>query len=325
MSGYNFTERVRKVLAMAREEAIALRHEYIGTEHILLAMVREREGVAAAVLDELELDRDALRQRILDVIKTGRGDALDLPYTSRAKKVLELAMTEARDLSHKYVGTEHILLGLIREERGIAAQVLADSGMTLDTARGEVLRLLGNVATSGSPAHGHRRWPGETTSSGSLTPIALPIRSLPPAEWATDRARSVIERAREEAANRHSRLIEPEHILIALLQEDGGMASTLMDLLGTDQSALRRAAAGAIEETLASDEPFDLEMPYSDSAEAVLRHAFHAARSGRDRRVGTDHVLLGLLLEESAPASRVLTEAGLTADRVRAKRSRIVG
>ncbi len=146
MNGYNFTERVRKVLAMAREEAARLHHEYVGTEHILLGLIREGEGVAAAVLQNLTVDLDDVTQKIEDTVKKGKAAQAtgpDLPYTSRAKKVLELAMAEARDLNHSYVGTEHLLLGLVREEKGIAAQVLTDAGVNLEAARAETLRLLG--------------------------------------------------------------------------------------------------------------------------------------------------------------------------------------
>src|ERR671917_225103 len=147
MNGYNFTERVRKVLAMAREEAARLHHEYVGTEHILLGLIREGEGVAAAVLQNLNVDLDEIQQKIEDTVKKGKAAQAtgpDLPYTSRAKKVLELAMTEARELNHSYVGTEHLLLGLLREEKGIAAQVLTDAGVNLEQSRAETLRLLGS-------------------------------------------------------------------------------------------------------------------------------------------------------------------------------------
>src|SRR5205809_5649006 len=152
MNGYNFTERVRKVLAMAREEAARLHHEYVGTEHILLGLIREGEGVAAAVLQNLSVDLDEIQQKIEETVKKGKAAAAtgpDLPYTSRAKKVLELAMGEARDLSHGYVGTEHLLLGLLREEKGIAAQVLTDAGVNLDAARAETLRILGTEMPQG--------------------------------------------------------------------------------------------------------------------------------------------------------------------------------
>ena len=152
MNGYNFTERVRKVLAMAREEAARLHHEYVGTEHILLGLIREGEGVAAAVLQNLSVDLDEIQQKIEETVKKGKAAQAtgpDLPYTSRAKKVLELAMAEARELNHSYVGTEHLLLGLLREEKGIAAQVLTEIGVNLDAARTETLRLLGTEMPQG--------------------------------------------------------------------------------------------------------------------------------------------------------------------------------
>src|SRR3989442_857714 len=147
MNGYNFTDRVRKVLQMAREEAARLHHEYVGTEHILLGLIREGEGVAAAVLTNLNVDLEEIQQKIEETVKKGKAAAAagpDLPYTSRAKKVLELAMSEARELNHSYVGTEHLLLGLLREEKGIAAQVLTDAGVNLEQARAQTLRLLGS-------------------------------------------------------------------------------------------------------------------------------------------------------------------------------------
>src|ERR1700712_4108465 len=146
MNGYNFTERVRKVLAMARKEAARLHHEYVGTEHILLGLIREGEGVAATVLQNLSVELDEIQQKIEETVKKGKAAQTTgpaLPYTSRAKKVLELAMSEARELSHSYVGTEHLLLGLLREEKGIAAQVLTDAGVNLEAARAETLRILG--------------------------------------------------------------------------------------------------------------------------------------------------------------------------------------
>ena len=149
MNGYNFTERVRRVLQLAREEATELRHEYVGTEHILLGLCREGEGVAAVAIQNLNVDTDEIRNEVLNTVKRGATGATgpDLPYTSRAKKVLELSMSEARDLRHSYVGTEHLLLGLINEERGIAAQILLSMDLTADKVRQEILRLL----ATGSP------------------------------------------------------------------------------------------------------------------------------------------------------------------------------
>ena len=141
-----FTERAQRVILIAQEEAKRLNHDYVGTEHILLGLIREGEGVAATVLQNLSVELDEIQQKIEETVKKGKAAQTtgpDLPYTSRAKKVLELAMSEARELSHSYVGTEHLLLGLLREEKGIAAQVLTDAGVNLEAARAETLRILG--------------------------------------------------------------------------------------------------------------------------------------------------------------------------------------
>ena len=154
MNGYNFTERVRKVLAMAREEAARLHHEYVGTEHILLGLSREGEGVAATVLQNLSVELGEIQQKIEETVKKGKAAQTtgpDLPYTSRAKKVLELAMDEARVLQHSYVGTEHLMLGLLAEAKGIAAQVLGWFGVTIESARAEVRRILGVELTATEP------------------------------------------------------------------------------------------------------------------------------------------------------------------------------
>jgi ATP-dependent Clp protease ATP-binding subunit ClpC len=163
MNGYNFTERVRKVLAIAREEAARLHHEHVGTEHILLALIREGKGVAATVLQNLNAELDEVQQKIEDTVKKGKTAQTtgpDLPYTSRAKKVLELAMSEASELDHTVVGTEHLLLGLLAEAKGIAAQVLGSFGVTLANARAEVLRILGTeMARQPAPAQPHDEKP----------------------------------------------------------------------------------------------------------------------------------------------------------------------
>ncbi len=165
---YNFTDRVRKVLAMAREEAIRLQHDYVGTEHILLGLIREGEGVAAAVLTNLNVDLDQIHERVEESVRKGKATIAlgELPYTSRAKKVLEFAMAEAREFTHSYVGTEHLLLGLLREEKGIAAQVLNSLGVTLEEARAETLKVLGSDVSPSEPAGIGGGGGGEKSGSG---------------------------------------------------------------------------------------------------------------------------------------------------------------
>jgi ATP-dependent Clp protease ATP-binding subunit ClpC len=145
VNGYNFTENARRTLAMAREEAVRLRHEYVGTEHLLLGLLLQRDGVAARVLRELGIDAARIQQRVAETIQPGstaRTTGPDLPYTSRSKAVLDLAMKHARELHHTYVGTEHLLIGMLAEGMGVAAQALGEAGLTLDRVREETVRVL---------------------------------------------------------------------------------------------------------------------------------------------------------------------------------------
>lgn len=142
-----FTERARKVILLAKEEAKRFNHDYIGTEHILLGLVREGEGVAAAVLASFGLTPDKIRIEVEKLVQPGPTTVIsgDLPFTPKAKKVMELATEEARALGHNYIGTEHLLLGLIREGEGVASQVLMNLGLELERVRGEVMNLLGSA------------------------------------------------------------------------------------------------------------------------------------------------------------------------------------
>jgi len=147
-----FTDRARKVMALANQEAQRFNHEFIGTEHILLGLVKEGSGVGATVLKNLDVDVKKLRLEVEKLVKSGPDMVTmgKLPQTPRAKKVIEFAIEEARSLNHNYVGTEHILLGLLRETEGIAAQVLMNLGLKLEDVRQEVLNLLG-AGVEGSP------------------------------------------------------------------------------------------------------------------------------------------------------------------------------
>jgi ATP-dependent Clp protease ATP-binding subunit ClpC len=138
-----FTDRARRVVVLAQEEARMLNHNYIGTEHVLLGMIHEGEGLAATALEALDISLDDVRADIQSIIGQGQSPPTGhIPFTPRAKKVLELSLREALQLGHNYIGTEHILLGLIREGDGVGAQVLVKRGATLDRVREEVLGLL---------------------------------------------------------------------------------------------------------------------------------------------------------------------------------------
>ncbi len=146
-----FTERARKVIILAKEEAKRFNHDYIGTEHILLGLIKEGESVAAAVLQNLGLSLDTIRLEVEKLVQFGPSTIVsgDIPFTPKAKKVIELAMDEARRLGHNYIGTEHLLLGLIKEGEGVASHVLMNVGLDLNKVRAEVIKLLGSSAAQG--------------------------------------------------------------------------------------------------------------------------------------------------------------------------------
>jgi ATP-dependent Clp protease ATP-binding subunit ClpC len=141
-----FTERARQVVVLAQDEARGLKHNYIGTEHLLLGLLREEEGLAARVLASLGVTTEETRAQVATII--GQGDEVaagQIPFTPRAKKVLELSLREALSLGHNYIGTEHVLLGLARENSGVAARILLDLGADAEKIRNEIVRMLGGV------------------------------------------------------------------------------------------------------------------------------------------------------------------------------------
>ncbi|MDR6120747.1 ATP-dependent protease ATP-binding subunit ClpC [Neobacillus drentensis] len=168
-----FTERAQKVLALAQEEAIRLGHNNIGTEHILLGLVREGEGIAAKALYGLGLGSDKIQKEVENLIGKGQEASQTIHYTPRAKKVIELSMDEARKLGHSYVGTEHILLGLIREGEGVAARVLNNLGVSLNKARQQVLQLLGS-----NESGGHQGGASVSANTPTLDSLARDLTSI---------------------------------------------------------------------------------------------------------------------------------------------------
>ena len=168
-----FTERAQKVLALAQEEAIRLGHNNIGTEHILLGLVREGEGIAAKALYALGLGADKIQKEVENLIGRGQDTSQTIHYTPRAKKVIELSMDEARKLGHSYVGTEHVLLGLIREGEGVAARVLNNLGVSLNKARQQVLQLLGS-----NESGGHQGSAAANASTPTLDSLARDLTAI---------------------------------------------------------------------------------------------------------------------------------------------------
>ena len=163
-----FTERARQVVVLAQEEARALRHEYIGTEHILLGLLREEEGLAARVLESLDITVERVSVQVVRIAGVGEEvGSGQIPFTPRAKKVLELALREALSLGHNFIGTEHILLGLVRENEGVAARILVDFDADSEKIRKEVIRMLSGPAGRRSGAQSGQGVAGGTAAQGA--------------------------------------------------------------------------------------------------------------------------------------------------------------
>ena len=205
-----FTDRARRVVVLAQEEARLLNHNYIGTEHILLGLIHEGEGVAAKALESLGISLEAVRAQVEEIIgHGGQAPSGHIPFTPRAKKVLELSLREALQLGHNYIGTEHILLGLIREGEGVAAQVLVKLGADLSRVRQQVIQLLSGYAGTkeaggqGADRRRHRR--------GAAVGLARarPVRPQPHAARREKKLDPVIGRERE--IERVMQVLQPPH------------------------------------------------------------------------------------------------------------------
>ena len=172
-----FTDRARRVVVLAQEEARMLNHDYIGTEHILLGLIHEGDGVAYRALSQMGISLADVRRAIQEIVGEGqRTPTAHIPFTPRAKKVLELSLREALQLGHNYIGTEHILLGLVREGEGLAAQVLEKYGASMDLVRQTVIELLSDYAGVETAAA------GDTAEASALTYADVPPADRPASE-----------------------------------------------------------------------------------------------------------------------------------------------
>ena len=167
-----FTEQARQVVVLAQEEARTLKHDYIGTEHILLGLLREEEGLAARLLQSLDITVERVRAQVLRIVGSCEEVASgQIPFTRRAKKVLELALREALSLGHDYIGTEHILLGLVRENEGVAARILLDFDADSKKIRNDIIRMLGQHRPQDAGQRAQRKHKtGTTPVSDSMLP-----------------------------------------------------------------------------------------------------------------------------------------------------------
>jgi ATP-dependent Clp protease ATP-binding subunit ClpA len=300
------TDRARRVMQLANQQAKLFNHEYIGTEHILLGLVSEGSGVAANVLKNLNIDLETIRSEVGKFVQRGpdRVAAGKLPWTPRAKKVVEYAMEEARNLNHNYVGTEHILLGLLREEEGVAAQVLMNLGLKLGEVRKEVLDLLG----TGTDDNGQE--------------VSQPARG-DLHERFTDRARRVMQLANQEAQRFNHEYVGTEHQLLGLIKEGSGVAANVLKNLGVDLRKIRVEVEKLVQR--GPDMVTMGRLPRTPRAKKVIEYSIEEARKLNHDYVGTEHVLLGLLRELEGVAAQILMNLGLKQEEVREEVLELLG
>ena len=306
-----FTERARRVLTLAQEEAQRFNHNYIGTEHILLGLTRQDDSVAARVLASLGAEAGAVRSAVESLI--GRGDRAvlgEIGLTPGAKRVIELSVDEARRLHHHYIGTEHLLLGLIREGEGIAAGALNRLGVNLERARAETVRLL---SVSGGEE--------QLVAAGPLDAPRSAGQEPPSFDRFTERARRVLTLAQEEAQRFNHNYIGTEHLLLGLVREGDGVAAKVLANLGVELNKVRSAVEFIIGR---GDVAVRGEIGLTPRARTVIDLSIEEARRLNHHYIGTEHVLLGLIREGEGIAAGVLESMGVNLERVRAETARIL-
>lgn len=311
-----FTDRARKVVLLAHQEADRLHHNDVGSGHILLAIVKEGSGVAAHVLKNLAVGPREIGREVEELVPSG-SDVGRLSLTPRARRALEHSMEETRNLGHKYVGTEHILLGLLRDEGGAAAQILTRLGLRLNEVRSKVLTFLGESHQEESGIYPGRADLHSSPSDG------LPGSRAPGYERFTDRARKVMQLANQEAQRLHHEYIGTEHILRGLAGLDAGVAAIVLRKLGVEPQAITAEVDKLILTGVAADRMDD--RPPTPRAKKVVEYAMRESRELNDDYVGTEHILLGLLREDEGFAAQVLMNLGLRLERVRAEIQAIPG
>jgi ATP-dependent Clp protease ATP-binding subunit ClpA len=295
-----FNDRAKRVLALAQDEAIRFNHNYIGTEHVLLGLIREGEGVAARALDSLGVELSALRRAV--ELSIGRGEAATAPseitLSPRTKKVIELAIDEARKLGHSHVGTEHLLLGIVREGEGIASGILPSLGVSLERVRTAVIAAMGapGTAVAGAARAGARGGPVDRFN---------------------DHAKRVLALAQDEAIRLRHNYIGTEHLLLGLVREGDGAGAQALAESGPKLEEARRAIESIIGLGEATASPSEITL--TPRTKKVIELANDEASRLGHAQVGSGHILLGLIREGEGVATDVLDAMSVNRDQLRAR------
>ena len=294
-----FNDRAKRVLALAQDEAIRFNHNYIGTEHMLLALVREGEGVAARVLDSLGVELSKVRSAVEFIV--GRGDATTSPseitLSPRTKRVIELAIDEAGKLGHSHVGTEHLLLGLVRDGDGIASGVLESLGVALERVRHQIIATLGQQAAR----------PEQTTL---VTPQAA---TTGPFDRFDSNAKRTLALAQDEAIRFGHNWIGTEHLMLGLLRGEGVVRAALTSL-GVGLEAAREAVLKSVPRGDATSN----EITLAPRTKSIIDRAQGMSRERGNAPITPVLLLLALIDDADGVGTQVLTQLGATPEKIRA-------
>jgi ATP-dependent Clp protease ATP-binding subunit ClpA len=284
-----FTDRARKVMALANQEAIRFNNDYIETEHILIGLLKEGSGLGATALRNLKVDLKIMQDEVSELMTKGLKmiETSRLPHTKEAKRVIKHALGEARMLSSEYLGTEHLLLGIMRETEGITAQVMKKHNLTYEQVRNEVVNLAGSGKERQSPA-------------GKFT----------------DRARTIMSLANREAQRYNHESIDAEHILLGFIKEGSGVGMTVLKNLNVDIVKLRSDVERRMIKS--PDEVATGKPALSPVARKVMEYAIEWSKTLKRNYVGSEHILLGLMYDvKGNKAAEILKSYGVTEERIR--------
>ena len=298
-----FNDRAKRVLALAQDEAIRFNHNYIGVEHLLLGLVREGEGVAARVLDSLGIDLSKARSSVEVMIGRGKGTTSpsEITLSPRTKKVIELAVDESRKLGHSHVGTEHLLLGIVREGQSVGAGVLESMGVNLEQVRHQVIAVLGQ----------HRPEMAATASAGIGPSAGAGIGSSHPVPF-VDRletsGRRALARAYWEAGRANDKEVAPHHLLLGLVTSGDVWTHRLLAELGVDLADLVTRIDAAVPR---NEGPRPARLDEQAALTEVFARAASFASERNSALIRSGHLLLAIAAADSA-GGNVLKAVGAT-------------
>ena len=308
----NFTPGALQVLSLARKEADRLHHSFVGTEHVLLGLIKFGRGVAINVLERLGIILETARMEIEQRVGTESDHKKigNAPYTPRVNKILALAAIESKNLNHTYVGTEHILLGLLSEGEGVAARLLKSLDVNIEETRQEILK---ELDPNFEPSIRHGKPEGSIDVDVPASVVTPPTEQVLP--MITPRGQQAIRLATEEAGRIKSNVVGTEHLLVGLISLGHGVAFQVMQKRGLDLELVRRE----VEKQAKTDSnPKAVgKIPYTPGIKKAFARAAKWAKRLNHTYVGTEHLLLGILEAPNDEAVAILKRLGVDTEQTR--------